>query len=171
MLSEVRISDRTHYKFADMMERHKAANLFERPDTLIARGGITWASFKKSLKNKAELGIVDAVNRLWNTRKWKSDKENWRKADYWATPLEFAMKGGDCEDYAIAKMLSLQALGVGAPMRLIGSEDHMLLYVDTWDGLFLDNRTDRILKNFPCDFRPVVSISLNAVYAFGEAIA
>ncbi len=164
-IREVCISNHTHQKFADMMERHRANNLFERPKTLIAHSGMTWALFKNSLKDMKQFDIINAVNRVWNSRKWKSDKENWRKADYWATPLEFAMKGGDCEDYAIAKMLSLQELGLNVPMRLIGSRDHMLLYVD---GLILDNRTYEILKEFPKDFSPLVSITTDTVYLCRE---
>ncbi|WP_237707120.1 transglutaminase-like cysteine peptidase [Pseudoalteromonas sp. BSi20652] len=37
----------------------------------------------------------------------------WKQNDYWTTPLETLGRGlGDCEDYAIAKYISLRALGV-----------------------------------------------------------
>jgi predicted transglutaminase-like cysteine proteinase len=36
-----------------------------------------------------------------------------KKSDYWATPIEFLLKGaGDCEDYSIAKYYTLLEMGV-----------------------------------------------------------
>lgn len=41
------------------------------------------------------------------------DAMAWGRADYWATPLETMGRGrGDCEDFAIAKYVSLRRLGV-----------------------------------------------------------
>ena len=44
---------------------------------------------------------------------WISDDEHWGKRDYWATPIEMlATNGGDCEDFSIAKYLTLTQLRV-----------------------------------------------------------
>ncbi|WP_404338813.1 transglutaminase-like cysteine peptidase [Pseudoalteromonas mariniglutinosa] len=53
--------------------------------------------------------------------RYQTDMQLWQQEDYWATPLETLGKGlGDCEDYAIAKYISLRALGVSDDkLRLI----------------------------------------------------
>ena len=43
----------------------------------------------------------------------KADAGNYAATDYWATPRQFFDRSGDCEDFAIAKFLSLRALGWG----------------------------------------------------------
>jgi len=42
---------------------------------------------------------------------YRPDGESGGEADYWAHPLEFLQRGGDCEDYAIAKFKTLEAAG------------------------------------------------------------
>lgn len=61
-----------------------------------------------------EPGRLQAVNEFFNRRiVFRDDTEVWHQVDYWASPLESLEQGaGDCEDYAIAKYFSLQALGV-----------------------------------------------------------
>jgi len=51
--------------------------------------------------------INDAINRL----SFVPDPANYGISDRWATPREFLAKGGDCEDFAIAKFLVLRELG------------------------------------------------------------
>ncbi|HLO95521.1 MAG TPA: transglutaminase-like cysteine peptidase, partial [Burkholderiaceae bacterium] len=60
-----------------------------------------------------EEGRLAAVNDFFNRRiQFRDDQEVWGAVDYWASPLEILEKGrGDCEDYAIAKMSLLAALG------------------------------------------------------------
>ncbi len=57
---------------------------------------------------------LTVVNNFFNQRiAFRDDTEVWGVIDYWATPLELLDKGrGDCEDYAIAKYMSLLAAGV-----------------------------------------------------------
>ncbi|MCB1644952.1 MAG: transglutaminase-like cysteine peptidase [Pseudomonadales bacterium] len=56
---------------------------------------------------------LETVNRFFNRNRFESDLDHWNKVDYWATPVEFlATKGGDCEDFAIAKYITLRALDV-----------------------------------------------------------
>lgn len=42
---------------------------------------------------------------------FRTDKARWGVEDYWASPEEFLRGGGDCEDYALAKMAMLRSLG------------------------------------------------------------
>lgn len=59
-------------------------------------------------------GKLKAINQFFNRRVLsREDTEVWGQIDYWASPLEMLGKGaGDCEDFAIAKYFSLEALGV-----------------------------------------------------------
>ncbi|UXH77261.1 transglutaminase-like cysteine peptidase [Roseateles amylovorans] len=62
------------------------------------------------------------VNNFFNQRiAFRDDQAVWGRIDYWATPLESLDKGqGDCEDYAIAKYLTLMEAGVAqAKLRMV----------------------------------------------------
>jgi predicted transglutaminase-like cysteine proteinase len=91
---------------------------------------------------------LDAINRWFNHRAYVSDTTNWRTVDHWEPINEFLSRGGDCEDFAIAKYAMLRALGVPADtMRLLIVEDrrkreiHAVLAVDTATGTrLLDNQ-------------------------------
>ncbi len=57
--------------------------------------------------------IVINVNNFFNQLEYRSDRKTWNKSDYWASRLEFLGRGqGDCEDYAVAKFLTMMQLGV-----------------------------------------------------------
>jgi predicted transglutaminase-like cysteine proteinase len=65
---------------------------------------------------------LNKVNTFFNRRiLFKSDMEVYGQEDYWATPLEIMGHGaGDCEDYVIAKYMSLRILGIpNERLRLI----------------------------------------------------
>ena len=150
-------------RWTKMLSRHENANLFERGQTLVALGGLTWDKFKARMQGKSDIEKIKAVNDLWNQRPWKPDKTNWGAEDQWATPLEFCLKGGDCEDYAIAKMFSLKALGVQCPMRIAAgyrqNEGHAVLLVEL-EGkiLVLDNREKRVMEESEYEFTPIYSL-------------
>jgi len=83
------------------------------------------------------------------------DIVNWGIADYWATPREFAIKDGDCEDFAIAKYVSLKLLGWSDDdLRIVVlhdsnlNADHAVLaaYVDG-RAMILDNQTRQVLPS------------------------
>ena len=65
---------------------------------------------------------LNKVNTFFNRRiLYKTDTEVYAQEDYWATPLEFMGHGaGDCEDFVIAKYMTLRILGVSTErLRLI----------------------------------------------------
>jgi len=56
---------------------------------------------------------LTTINDFFNKIPFKSDIKNWKREDYWATPLEFlARYKGDSEDYVIAKYFALKTMGV-----------------------------------------------------------
>jgi len=63
---------------------------------------------------QGERGRVDAINTFYNRHlRYGDDIDTWGEVDYWASPLEALQRGlADCEDYAIAKYVTLAAVGV-----------------------------------------------------------
>lgn len=67
----------------------------------------------QKLSTATEDQKVIEVNRFFNQVGYQSDIKTWKKNDYWASRLEFLGVGlGDCEDYSVAKFLTLIQLGI-----------------------------------------------------------
>lgn len=73
-----------------------------------------WRDVVVKSQGMPETMQLERVNDFFNRSiVFVDDTEAWGKADYWATPLETLGRGrGDCEDFAIAKYVSLRSLGV-----------------------------------------------------------
>ena len=114
--------------------------------------------------------------------RFASDETVWRQPDYWATPAETLQRGaGDCEDFSIAKYISLRRLGVAEEkLRLIyvkaqrgeaASQAHMVLGYYAGPGsepLILDNLTPDILPaSRRADLIPVFSFNSEGLWAGG----
>lgn len=121
---------------------------------------------------KAESLTLRKMNDFFNQIPYYNDIVHWGKEDYWATPVEaLSSFGADCEDYSIAKYLSLKELGIPIERLRITyvrakdlGESHMVLaYYPTPEAepLILDNLT-RELK--PASQRP----DLEPVYSFND---
>lgn len=117
-----------------------------------------------------QLQQLQRVNLFFNQIRFIDDIDHWQKTDYWATPIEMlATNGGDCEDFSIAKYLTLIALGLPEEKLRITyvkaielNQAHMVLtYYPTPDAepLVLDNLIDEIK---PASERP----DLAPVYSF-----
>lgn len=130
-----------------------------------------WREVLLSDRHADESRKLDLVNRFFNTLPFVSDLEHWGKEDYWATPLEFlTTNGGDCEDFAIAKYMTLREIGVPAERLRITyvkavtlNQAHMVLtYYPTSDAepLVLDNlQPDIKLASQRQDLIPVYSFN------------
>lgn len=76
---------------------------------------LAWRNLVAYAKEVPELELFRMVNGYFNQWLPKSDSYAWNTPEYWASPTEFfARRGGDCEDYAIAKYYALRFLGVDA---------------------------------------------------------
>jgi len=114
-----------------------------------------WNKLKKDSASLDQLGKVKAVNKFFNQWPYRLDAGNYGKSDYWATPLEFLKKSGDCEDYSIAKFYALQELGFsGDTMRVVALKDrirnigHAVLAVYLNGEVYiLDNQTNMVLSH------------------------
>jgi predicted transglutaminase-like cysteine proteinase len=95
--------------------------------------------------------VVVAVNKAVNALRYRSDKDNWGESDHWDGPRELAVRGGDCEDFAITKYMLLKRLGVNpkAMMMMVYydkkvDQSHAVLAIHDGGNLrILDNRYDR----------------------------
>lgn len=108
------------------------------------------------------------INRAVNRFRYVEDFANWRRADYWATPLQFLARSGDCEDFAIAKYMALRELGIPSQdMRIVILRDHsrqvmhavLAVYVDGRPYV-LDNLRDAVVAAEDIDtYEPIYSIN------------
>lgn len=130
-----------------------------------------WHELLQEGQTESDWVRVNKVNKFFNDSiAYQSDIAHWKQTDYWATPIETLGTGaGDCEDYAIAKYVSLRAMGVpDSKLRIMYvralsvNEPHMvLIYMESEDKvpLVLDNL---IKKVQPATRRP----DLKPIYGF-----
>nr|WP_248281366.1 transglutaminase-like cysteine peptidase [Azoarcus sp. TTM-91] len=81
-----------------------------------------WRRMMAQAQEADEVERLSRVNTFFNRRiAFEDDIVVWKQPDYWATPLEtMGRAAGDCEDFAIAKYMSLRLLGIPAEkLRLI----------------------------------------------------
>ncbi len=72
-----------------------------------------WKNLISSGSKWSDIKKLTSVNDFVNQFNFVDDIDHWHKEDYWATPLEtLVTKGGDCEDFAIAKYFTLTAMGM-----------------------------------------------------------
>jgi predicted transglutaminase-like cysteine proteinase len=127
-----------------------------------------WLEFLDKTKNMTEINKIRQVNEYVNQRPYILDIENYGIEDYWAAPKEFLNLYGDCEDYAITKMLSLERLGLDASkMRVVVVQDtnlripHAVMSIDRGkDILILDNQIKQVISHkYIYHYTPVYSIN------------
>lgn len=130
-----------------------------------------WEEALKAIESKGDVDKLKAVNAYVNETKYVQDIVNWGMEDYWATLFEFFTRNGDCEDYAIAKYMSLKKLGFSEDdMRIVILQDHNLgvlhavLAVYESDGVYiLDNQIKTVLKDKRIHhYQPIYSINEHA---------
>lgn len=85
---------------------------------------LQWQQLLENAKLLSETEQLTLINQFFNGRIFFADDSViWGQSDYWATPLEtMGRQQGDCEDFTIAKYISLRMLGVA-------NEQLRLMYV------------------------------------------
>jgi predicted transglutaminase-like cysteine proteinase len=119
-----------------------------------SRGAAAWQAMIRNQAGRSRLDQLATVNRFLNGWRYRDDAVNYGRRDYWATPLEFFLRSGDCEDYAIAKYVTLRQLGFAAEqLRLVVVQDvvrdiaHAVVAVYLGDQVYiLDNLTRAVLR-------------------------
>ncbi|MDN3521039.1 transglutaminase-like cysteine peptidase [Halomonas ramblicola] len=145
-----------------------------------------WFELLERLRDADLRRRLEGVNDFFNRRvRWIDDIRAWGQEDYWATPLEALGKGeGDCEDYSIAKYVTLKQLGVpGDQLRMIyvrarigrgrNAQAHMVLgYYETpsAEPLVLDNLVPSITPaSQRTDLDPLFSFNSQGLWAGGSS--
>ncbi|MFQ5955037.1 MAG: transglutaminase-like cysteine peptidase [Kiloniellales bacterium] len=136
-------------KWGGVLARYRSQRDLEtRPCTGRSCALRHWRNFLDSLEGRRARYQINAVQRYVNQVRYIADRRSNRSPDHWATPAEFFGRGGDCEDFAIAKYLSLRALGFSSnAMRIVVLQDmslgipHAVLVVShEGQRLVLDNQ-------------------------------
>jgi predicted transglutaminase-like cysteine proteinase len=181
---EVRSPDIARFhKWTDMLARfHEEASREERSscaeDSLTACPYTSWFHFLNGLKERDRMSQVTEVNRYVNRATYQSDDETWGIRDRWATPGEFLGRKGDCEDFAIAKYLSLRALGFGDDeVRMVGvrdmrrAQDHAVVAVRVAGTTYLlDNQIREVQEASSVKrYRPIFSITESYWVRYGRS--
>ncbi len=127
-----------------------------------------WQKLIAGVRHMDRRNQIMLINNYLNKAKYILDLINYRVEDYWATPLQFFSRDGDCEDYAIAKFMSMRALGVpNKDMRIVVLKDlnlrlaHAILvvYVDG-EPLVLDNQINQVVRAKDIrHYQPIYSIN------------
>ena len=130
----------------------------------------------KAREGRARLG---EINRAINLAvRPVSDLAQYGRLDVWTSPLVTLTRGGDCEDYAIAKFVALRRAGI-APDDLrivimrdtIRGEDHAVAAARL-DGhwLTLDNRRMAMVEDSDIrNYRPTFVIDQHSVMRYADA--
>lgn len=144
-----------------------------------------WFALLQQLQLQDVQSQLRGVNDFFNRRiRWVDDVTVWGQEDYWATPLEAMGKGqGDCEDYSIAKYITLKQLGIASQyLRMIYvrarlgrsqiTQAHMVLgYYSTPNAepLVLDNIIPSITPaSQRPDLDPLFSFNSEGLWAGGS---
>jgi len=127
-----------------------------------------WRDLIAELSDMPFRAKLEAANAAINRHPYVTSMRNWGESNHWETPLEFLRKGGQCQDYAIAKYLALRAAGVPAErVRVVVLRD-MRLGVDhavtvaygEGEALVLDNQSGALLApDSLLHYQPYYSIS------------
>jgi len=129
-----------------------------------------WQAFLHDIRDLPVMQQIRQVNRYANAKPYILDIENYGINDYWATPKEFLVNNGDCEDYAIIKMLSMKWLGYDVNrMRVVVVQDtnlripHAVMAIEKDDDtLILDNQIDEVISHADIfHYVPVYSVNEN----------
>lgn len=154
-------------KWTDMLSRFE--NQVRNGES--AQALAKWEKDLASYRHASLKVMAENVNAFVNKTRYVTDSRNWGQSDYWATPVEFLQRGGDCEDYAVAKYVALRSLGVPEDrMRIAVVQDtqknipHAVLVVYAESGVYvLDNQSENMLSGESGNrYRPIYSINRQA---------
>jgi predicted transglutaminase-like cysteine proteinase len=158
----------------------------ERYDANTVRTVAEWRRLISEATRLPEAERLEQANTFFNRRfSFKDDSLVWQQKDYWATPLEAMGKGaGDCEDYSIAKFMTLRLMGVppeklrmiyvkakiGGPRSSV-TQAHMVVgYYATPDEepLILDNLVSELRPaSRRADLSPVFTFNMDGLWVGG----
>jgi len=136
-----------------------------------------WQQLIQEVQGASDYIRLNRVNTFFNQNvTYANDIDHWKQKDYWATPVETLATGsGDCEDYAIAKYVSLRAAGIpDEKLRMMYvralsvNEPHMvLIYLQSENAipLVLDNMVSKVLPaSRRADLKPIYGFNAEGLW-------
>lgn len=133
-----------------------------------------WKAIREKFLKLPSYEQLKAVNALINRWPYRTDMDVWGVMDYWAAPVDFFKKSGDCEDFAIAKYFALRNLGFPASqMRLVVLKDTLrnldhavvVVYLDG-EAWVLDNLSNAVLSHRRLShYKPQLSLNEESRWA------
>lgn len=130
-----------------------------------------WSTLVSALRPLAPAAQMALVTQTLNAKAYVTDRTNFGMSDYWQTPAEFMARGGDCEDFAIAKYLALREAGWAAEqLRVVVVIDErrsiahaVLIASHEGKAWVLDNLTNEVIEATAVrHYRPLFSLSETA---------
>lgn len=146
-----------------------------------------WQSLINDNQHKSDADKLRLVNNFFNSNiRYTRDSQNHGVSDHWSTPIEVLSSGkGDCEDYAMAKYITLRRMGFPpSELRMVigklkepGNPAHMILVHHPRNGEaphILDNFSNRrpSVADYASIFNPIFSfneIELRTVFVGDDA--
>jgi predicted transglutaminase-like cysteine proteinase len=112
-----------------------------------------WATLVNELKPLSPRDRLLRANAALNAVRYVTAQQNWGDPGYWETPYQFLARGGQCQDYAIAKYFALaesgfptDALHILVVRDTLRALDHAILVADIdSERLVLDNQTPDVV--------------------------
>ncbi len=136
-----------------------------------------WDEFMASIKDDPPIRQILKVNLWFNGFPYKQDNWIYNEGDYWASPSEFLENGGDCEDYAIIKYLTLRQLGfttqkmnIAVVYDVFSGTDHAFLIVEHDDESFiLDSRENMTVpSHYSKRYKPHFAFNEQHVWTYNS---
>ncbi|MBY6218623.1 transglutaminase-like cysteine peptidase [Qipengyuania aquimaris] len=166
------------FRMIAMPVGYEAAPMTKWDSVRLADLGDEAGPWRELITNASQPGARDPVAMVntwvnWNVR-YRDEPPG---VDQWSSAPATIRRGfGDCEDFALAKMALLKAIGVPSDdMFLVLLRDrqqgeHAVLAVKQRGRLvILDNRTDMVLPAYQVeDYTPIVSYSGPFAWIYGE---
>ena len=149
------------------------------PGHCASQPALRFLEIVKMASGREGLARFGEINRAFNLAiRPVSDRAQYGVEDYWSSPLATLAAGaGDCEDYAIAKLVALRAAGVAAEDLLLliiretaTGDDHAVVAA-RFEGHWrvLDNRTFIMLEDNGFDkYRPLFAIDAEGAKRFEQ---
>ncbi len=125
------------------------------------------ADLVKRLSSLKGTALLVAVNPHFHSFPYAADQALGRASDDWASPLAFLQRSGDCEDFAIAKFLTLRLLGLPETAmamlvlrdRQRGIDHAVLLVEERGRWLVLDNLRELAPLEEYRNYRPLLALT------------
>ena len=178
--AEDRVPQWNRVKQAMIKDRAILQNCLDNADNCEGTAMVSWRDMVIGLKNQPVAMQASMVNSFFNRWQYRTDMETYGVSEYWASPIEFMTNSGDCEDYAIAKYITLSFLGVAEDqMRIVALVDnnrggigHSVLTVSVQgeEQVVLDNLTDSVYNSAQqTGYAPRFAVNQNNIYTYAQA--